>query len=406
MTTIIAAVFPIYFYQVVASELPPGVATRRFALANAAAMLALAIAAPLLGAIADLLPVKKRLLGFFVAVGSVAAAAMFGIHAGDWRAALVLFGIVTFSVSATFIFYDALLPYLANKTEIDRVSTTGYAFGYLGGGVLLACNLAWIKQPDWFGFPTTRDATLPTRFALLSAAIWWVIFSVPLLLRVPEPPLPAVERTKLRTLVVGQLRSFASALKEHPTATRMLLAFLIYNEGIGTIIRLAAIYGAELGISASAMIGSILVVQFTGIPCTIAFGAMAAKIGAKNSIYVGLAAYVVITGLAYYMTSSTHFLVLALLVGLVQGGTQALSRSLFASLMPPERSAEYFSIFAMGEKVAGIAGPALFVAVSSATGSSRHGIASVLCLFVIGWWLLRSVGPASLGDREAENGAR
>ena len=408
VTTIIAAVFPIYFYKVVASELPPGAATRRFAIANAAAMLALAISAPVLGAIADLLPVKKRLLGFFIAIGSIAAAAMFGIHAGDWLPALILFAVVTFSVSATFIFYDALLPHLASKDEMDRVSTTGYALGYLGGGVLLACNLAWIMHPQWLGFTQAEtlspaEVTLPTRLALLSAAAWWVIFSAPLMLRVPEPLLPKVTRGERRALVVVQLKSFVSALKEYPAATRMLFAFLVYNEGIGTIIRLAAIYGAELGISASAMISSILIVQFTGIPCTIAFGMMANKIGAKKSIYIGLAVYLLITALAYYMTSATHFLVLALLVGLVQGGTQALSRSLFATLMPPDRSTEYFSIFAMGEKVAGIAGPALFVAVSSATGSSRYGIASVLCLFAIGWWLLRSVATDSPNSRRQDD---
>jgi UMF1 family MFS transporter len=403
VTTIIAAIFPIYFYNVVGRELPPGIATRRFALANAAAMLTLALAAPILGAIADLLPVKKRLLGFFVAIGSVAAAAMFGIHAGDWRPALALFALVTFSVSATFIFYDALLPHLAEKDEMDRVSTTGYALGYLGGGLLLACNLAWITRPEWFGFAhggvlTEAEATLPTRLALLSAAVWWALFSAPLLLCVREPSLPKVAGHEIGARVAVRLRDFAPMLKEFPGATWMLIAFLVYNEGIGTIIRLAAIYGAELGLSAPAMIGSILIVQFTGIPCTIAFGMLATRIGAKRSIYLGLAVYLAITALAYYMTSATQFLLLALLVGAVQGGTQALSRSLFASLMPPERSAEFFAIFALGEKLAGMAGPALFVAVSSLTGSSRHGIASVLFFFVVGGLLLRKVRPTANGS--------
>lgn len=397
VTTIIAAVFPIYFYEIAGKGLLPGVATRRFALANAAAMLALAALAPALGAIADLLPIKKRLLGFFLAVGSIAAAALFGIHSGDWLAALLLFAVLSFSISATFIFYDALLPHLARPDEMDRVSTTGYALGYLGGGLLLGCNLAWIAHPDWFGLPhgqrlSEAEATLPTRLAFLSAALWWVLFSAPLFLRVREPGLPKAAGTgELWARVARQLRSMAALPRECPAAAWMLAAFLIYNEGIGTIIKLAAIYGAELGLPAPAMIGSILIVQFTGIPCTIAFGALAARIGAKKSIYLGLAVYLMIAALAYSMRSASQFLLLALLVGAVQGGTQALSRSLFASLMPRERSAEFFAIFALGEKIAGMAGPALFVAVSAATGSSRHGIASVIVFFVVGGLLLRNV---------------
>jgi UMF1 family MFS transporter len=354
---------------------------------------------PLASRRADLLPIKKRLLGFFLAVGSAAAASLFGIRAGDWLPALALFAVLSFSLSATFIFYDALLPHLARREEMDRVSTTGYALGYLGGGLLLACNLAWIAHPEWFGLPhgerlTEAQATLPTRLAFLSAALWWVLFSAPLLFKVREPSLPKVVGTgEIWARVARQLKALAAVTRECPAAAWMLAAFLTYNEGIGTIIKLAAIYGAELGFPAPAMIGSILIVQFTGIPCTMAFGALAARIGAKKSIYLGLAVYLMIAALAYFMRSASQFLLLALLVGAVQGGTQALSRSLFAGLMPRERSAEFFAIFALGEKIAGMAGPALFVAVSAATGSSRHGIASVLVFFVVGGLLLRKVKP-------------
>ena len=409
VTTIVAAVFPIYFYEIVGKGLLPGVATRRFALANATAMLALAALAPALGALADLLPVKKRLLGFYLAVGCITAAALFGIEAGDWLPALTLFAVLSFSISATFIFYDALLPHIARPEEMDRVSTTGYALGYLGGGLLLACNLAWIAHPDWFGLPhgeglTEREATLPTRLAFLSAALWWALFSVPLLLKVKEPKAPkALGTGEVWARMAQQLTAKAPLPQEMPAAAWMLAAFLTYNEGIGTIIKLAAIYGAEMGLPAPAMIGSILIVQFTGIPCTMAFGALAGRIGAKRSIYLGLAVYLAITALAYFMRSASHFLLLALLVGAVQGGTQALSRSLFAGLMPRDRSAEFFAIFALGEKIAGMAGPALFVAVSAATGSSRHGIASVLVFFVVGGALLWKVRPpASVTAGEAD----
>lgn len=405
VTTIVVAVFPIYFYQVAGAGLPEGVATQRFAIATVAAMVGLAIMAPVLGAVADMAAVKKKLLGLFLVVGASAAASLFFIHTGDWLAALILFAIVELSVAGTFVFYDSLLPHIARPNEIDRVSTTGYALGYLGGGLLLALNLAWIQFPQWFGLPhggnlTEPQATIPARLAFLSAAVWWVAFSIPLFLKVPEPPVEPVSgpRRPLQE-TWRQLRATAAALREHRQAAWMLVAFLVYNEGIGTIIKLAAIYGAEIGLGAPTLIGSILIVQFVGIPCTIAFGGLAGKIGAKRSIFLGLAVYLVIALLAYAMRSATQFLFLALLVGMVQGGTQALSRSLFASLIPKQRSAEFFALFSMGEKLAGMLGPGLFVLTSAMTGSSRYAIASVIIFFVVGGLLLRRVEPADDVDR-------
>ena len=182
----------------------------------------------------------------------------------------------------------------------------------------------------------------------------------------------------------------------------MLAAFLIYNEGIGMIIKMAAIYGAELGLDQGAMIASILLVQFVGIPCTILFGALAGKFGAKPLIYLGLTVYVGIAALAYVLTSALQFLILAILVGMVQGGTQALSRSLFASLIPKQRSAQSFALFALSEKVAGVLGPGLFTATIMITGSSRPAIASVVLFFVAGGLLLTKVDVAR-GRRDAQD---
>jgi MFS transporter, UMF1 family len=404
MTTIIAAVFPIYFYRVAGAGLSDGVATRRFAVATVAAMVGLAVIAPVLGAVADMAAVKKKLLGLFLGIGTTATASLFFIQTGDSLGALILFAIVEMSIAATFVFYDSLLPHIARANEIDRVSTTGYALGYLGGGLLLAVNLTWIEFPQWFGLPygenlSEAQITLPARLAFLSAAIWWAVFSIPLFCRVPEPPVESVvgPRQPLRQ-TWKQLRTTITALRAHPPAAWMLIAFLTYNEGIGTIIKLAAIYGAELGLDASVLVGSILIVQFVGIPCTIAFGWLAGKIGAKRSIFLGLAIYLAIALLAYAMRSATHFLVLALLVGMVQGGTQALSRSLFARLIPKMRSAEFFALFGLGEKVAGMLGPGLFVIMSAMTGSSRVAIASMIVFFIIGGLLLRRVEvPAEAG---------
>jgi UMF1 family MFS transporter len=402
VTTIIAAVFPIYFSRVAAAGLPEGEATKRFAIATLVAMAALAVLAPILGALADQAPIKKKLLATFLCLGAPAVACLFFVHTGQWVLALVLFVVVELSVAGTFVFYDSLLPHIASPEEVDRVSATGYAMGYLGGGALLALNLAWIQYPQWFGLPHGADmseaeATLPSRLAFLSVAIWWVLFSIPLFRTVPEPQLHSETDRDARSAIArtaSQLRETVSALIEHKQAAKMLLAFLIYNEGIGTIIKMAAIYGAEIGLSPHSMIGSILIVQFVGIPCTMLFGAAAGKIGAKAAIFSGLAVYCGIAMLAYVMRSNTQFLMLALLVGAVQGGTQALSRSLFASLIPKHKSAQFFSLFALSEKVAGVLGPGLFVTVVSQTGSSRHAIASVVLFFLLGGFLLSRVDVA------------
>jgi MFS transporter, UMF1 family len=400
VTTIIAAVFPIYFYNVAGADLPEGVATQRFAIATVIAMVSLAVLAPVLGAVADLAALRKKLLAVFLLIGASATAGMFFIYTGDWLFALILFIIVELSVAATFVFYDSLLPHIARPDEIDRVSTTGYALGYVGGGTLLALNLAWIEFPQWFGLPhgenlTDAQATLPARLAFLSVAVWWLAFSIPLFLKVPEPAAQpnaqtAGQRQPLRR-AFAQLRSTIGALRTYRQAGWMLLAFLVYNEGIGTIIKMAAIYGAEIGLDPSAMIASILIVQFVGIPCTVLFGTLAGWIGAKRSILLGLTVYLGIAFIGYVMQTAAQFLMLALLVGMVQGGTQALSRSLFASLIPKPRSAEFFALFALSEKIAGTLGPGLFALMIALTGSSRYAIVSVIVFFVVGGLLLIQV---------------
>jgi UMF1 family MFS transporter len=410
VTVIIAAVFPIYFYRVAGAGLPAGVGIQRYAVATVIAMAGLALLAPILGAMADLAAIKKKMLAVFIGVGAPATAALFFIHTGDWLLALVLFVIVQLSVASTFVFYDSLLPHIATHEEIDRVSTTGYALGYLGGGLLLTLNLAWIEFPHWFGLPhgtglSDAQATLPTRLAFLSVAVWWIVFSIPLFLRVPEPIIRAahgvVGTSRSLRHILAQLRETLRALRQYKQAGLMLVAFLVYNEGIGTIIKMAAIYGAEIGLDEGAMIGSIILVQFVGIPCTILFGALAGKIGAKPSIILGLTVYLGIAFLGYVLSTATQFLILALLVGMVQGGTQALSRSLFASLIPKERSAEVFALFALSEKLAGVLGPGLFTLTIILTGSSRYAVASVILFFLAGGLLLSQVDVTS-GRRAAQ----
>jgi UMF1 family MFS transporter len=399
-TTIMVAVFPVYFVNIAKVDLPESRATQAIATANTIVAVVLAILSPVLGAVSDYVAAKKRLLGASMLVGAAAVAGMFFVQQGDYRLALVLFVISLIGATASTVFYDALLPHIASEDEIDRVSSAGYAVGYIGGGLLLALNLAWILKPEWFGLPSGpnlsgSEKSLPTRLAFLSVAVWWVVFSIPLFRRVPEPPRTR-EPDEIRggnVLVVPFVRVAETfqALRGYKQAFLMLLAFMIYNDGIQTIQKMAATYGKELGIADSVLIASILIVQFVGFPFAFLFGAIAARIGAKHAIFIGLVVYAGISILGFYMRSAAHFVLLAALVATVQGGTQALSRSLFASLIPPHKSGEFFGFYSVFEKFASIFGPLLFWITIATTGSSRNAILSVIFFFALGAIVLSRV---------------
>jgi MFS transporter, UMF1 family len=388
-TTIIAAVFPIYFHNVAAAGLPPAEATSRFAWATTISIIIVAVVAPLLGAIADYAALKKRLLGIFMGVGVVATAAMYWIQRGDWLFALVLFVIGNVGVAGSIVFYESLLPHLVGESELDRVSSAGYALGYLGGGVLLAINVLMIQKPGLFGIP---DVATATRLSMASVAVWWLVFSLPLFRKVPEPArrVEAGERPQGNAFLTGVHRLFETfrELRRFKQAFLLLSAFLIYNDGIQTIIRMATTYGSEIGIDENAMIVALLITQFIGVPFAFLFGHLADRIGAKVAVIGGLVVYAGITVLGYFMSNATEFMALAILVGMVQGGTQALSRSLFASMIPRYRSSEFFAFFGVFERYAGILGPALFAWVVERSGTSRNAILSVLAFFVIGGAIL------------------
>lgn len=406
VTTVVVAVFPIYFSSVAAADLPPAVATARFAMATAVAMAVVAVLAPFLGNLADVAAMKKKLLAAFLVLGVGATGGMVFVHRGDWMLAAGLFMAGNVGIAGTFIFYDALLPHVARPGEMDRVSSAGYALGYLGGGLLLAVNLAWIQFPASFGM---ADSAAASRWAFLSVALWWALFSLPLFRLVPEPPplLSPCESGNSSAMrgALGRLLTTLRDLRAYPQAFLLLVAFLIYNDGIGTVGRMAAVYGTELGIGQGVLIGAILMVQFLGVPFAFLFGGLASRIGAKRSVLLGLAVYAGVTVLGYYMRTAAHFIALAVLVGMVQGGCQALSRSLFASMIPRHRSAEFFAFFAVFEKIAGILGPAVFAGILALTGSSRNAILAVIAFFIAGGALLSFVNVPE-GQRLARRAER
>jgi UMF1 family MFS transporter len=404
-STVITAVFPPFFSAVAAAGMPAPLATARFAWATTIAVAITAVLGPILGAIADYRGVKKKMLAVFVGVGVIATILMGTIERGEWQYAALLFMIANVAIAASFVFYDSLLPHIAAPEEMDRVSTAGYAMGYTGGGILLVINLLWILKPSAFGLPNSEAGI---KLSFVSVGVWWLVFSIPLFRRVPEPPRAleadeTADENPLRAALV-RLRDTFNELRGYRQAFLMLVAFLLYNDGIQTIIRMAAIYGAEIGIDQTAQIEAFVVVQFVGIPCAFLFGALAGRIGAKTGIFIALAVYTGISVLAYFMTSTWQFFALAFLVGTVQGGSQALSRSLFARMIPKHKSSEYFGFFSVFEKFAGVAGPALFAASVSLFGSSRAAVLSVIVFFVCGGLVLTKVNVAE-GEARARAAA-
>ena len=408
--TIVTAIFPIFFVNHSGAGLPEGVALQRFAWAGALALLVVAPLAPILGAMADYGGFKKRFLAAFLAIGAGATAAMFFLRQGDWLTAVVLFGLVTVGAQGSFVFYESLLPHIARGDEMDRVSTAGYALGYFGSSILLALQILWIRRPDLLGLPSGEN--FPVRLAFVSVAVWWVAFSVPLFLRVKEPAplLEADERPQQNPARVAlqRLRETLRELRKYRNAFLMLVAFLVYNDGIATIIKLSAVYGDDIGLRSEALILAIFIAQLVGIPFAFLFGSLAGRIGVRRSILIGLVVYMGVSVYAYFLRTEAEFLALAVVVGMVQGGTQALSRSLFASLIPRHKSSEFFGFWGVLEKFAGVAGPAFFAIVHGFTGESRQAILAIIAFFVIGALLLTRVDVEAgrAAARQADQGLR
>jgi len=400
-TTIMGVVLPIYYARVAAGHLPGNVATAYWGYTTAIGLALIALVAPVLGAVADYMGRKRRFLACFMSFGALATACLFFVTQGDWLLASLLFILGNIGFSGANIFYDSLLPHIATEDEVDRVSTAGYALGYLGGGVLLAINLVMILQPESLGL---RDTGFATRMAFVSVAIWWAGFTIPLLRDVGEPPrrLEADETLRVNPVRAGfrRLRETLGEIREHRELVMLLLAVFLYMDGVGTIIKMASVYGTEIGIGQNALIGAFLLVQFVGIPFTFAFGALAGRIGARNGIYIALVVYAAISVFAYFMTEAWQFWALALAVSMVQGGVQGLSRSLYSVLVPRAKSSEFFGFFSVFLKFAGIIGPLAVGFVSQVSGSGRNGILA-LVIFFIGGMLLLSRVDIEAGKRAA-----
>jgi UMF1 family MFS transporter len=387
-TTIMAAVLPIYYRAIAEPTLSGNQITSYWAYTNSIALLLIAIISPILGAMADFKGHKKRYLTIFALGGIVATAFMFFLTTGDWFLASSLFILGNIGFAGANVFYDSLLPHIAKKNDIDQISTKGYAMGYVGGGILLAINLAMIM------FAPDHLTALMTRISLASVAVWWLVFTIPLWKRISEPPHKVFKGEMDSNPIKAGFHRLGETFKEirkYGDLFKFLIAFWLYNDGIGTIIKMATTYGDEIGIDSTSLIIVLLIVQFVGIPFSFAFGWLAKRIGAKKSIYISLSVYTLISIGGYFMSNATHFLILGFAVAMVQGGSQALSRSLYGRMVPKAQSAEFFSFFSVSGKFAGLFGPLVFGLVSQLFQNSRLGIISLIIFFIFGGLMLTRV---------------
>lgn len=389
-TTVLAGFFPIFFKQYWHSDVPAVESTFHLAVFNTVAGIVVALLAPILGAIADRAGRKKTFLTVAAIVGIAATAALAGVGSGSWMAAGLLFalGIVAFEVSL--IFYDALLLDVSGPGEVDWVSALGYSLGYLGGGLLFAVNVAMTLKPEFFGL---ADASQAVKVSFVSVAVWWGVFTIPLLADVREK-LRAPTAGAAASAVREGLRQIADTFREIRALRPVLLflaAYIIYIDGVGTVIRMAVDFGLSIGFSSESLIIALLIVQFVGFPAALVFGSLGRRLGPRAGIFIGLGVYMFATIWGSQMTSVKEFYFLAILIGLVQGGVQSLSRSLYARLIPPDKSGEFFGFYNMLGKFAAIIGPTLMGAVSLLAGSTRAGMLSLVLLFLGGGALLTRV---------------
>lgn len=398
-TTVMAGFFPVFFTAYWASGASSEQGTFYLGFANSLGSLIVALLAPFLGAIADWGSYKKRLLAFFALLGSVMTASLYILSAGSWPLAVLFYslGVVGFSGANTF--YDALLPFVASEKKVDFVSSLGYSLGYIGGGLLFLVNVLMYLNPSWFGIASQESAI---KISFVIVGIWWVVFTIPLLLLVKEE-----QREKELTLrqsirkglhvTTETIRSF----RKLKTIALFLAAYWLYIDGVDTIIRMAVNYGSSLNFPSDSLIIALLITQFVAFPAALGYSAFGKRIGVRQALMVAIVAYIIIAILGFFMTKVLHFYLLAICIGLFQGGIQALSRSYYTRLIPKERSAEFFGFFNMLGKFAAIVGPALMGIVTLLTGSSRMGILSLIVLFVGGFLLLRKVDEQK-GQAEAE----
>ncbi|MFA6107622.1 MAG: MFS transporter [Candidatus Latescibacterota bacterium] len=388
-TTVMAAFFPVMFKEYWCAGAAVTESSWRLGVTNALASAVVMVLAPVLGAIGDRSGTRRRLLFAFALLGIAATGSLTLVGRGDWVLAALLFVVGAIGFSCSCVFYDALLVQVAAPDRIDRVSSLGYSLGYLGGGLLFVLNVCMVQWPAAFGLADQGQAL---HLAFLSVAVWWLVFSLPLLRWVPEPAVTgSIQGVAALRAGLVQLGQTLREIRRTRAAFLFLVGYWFYIDGVDTIIRMAMDYGLSIGLDRNDLLAALAITQFVGFPAALLFGVLGERLGARTGIFIGIAVYVGITIWGYSMQTAAEFYVLAVAVGLVQGGVQSLSRSLFARLVPAGRTAEFFGFYNMLGKFAAVLGPLLMSGVGLLTGNPRTSILAVILLFAVGGLLLYRV---------------
>ena len=386
-TTVMAGFFPIFFKSYWASDLSDAESTFAIGSINSLVGLLIAFSAPILGAFADAGDSKRKFLFSFIFLGVIATGYLFFIPESSWKLAVIFYGIGVIGFSGGNIFYDSLLVTISKEKERNRVSALGFSLGYLGGGILFLLNVVMFLYPNWFGLEDQIEAVL---WSFLLVAVWWFIFSLPIYLNVKEPRQNSNNK-KINTIIAdafGNLLNTARSIKKFKSAVIFLLAYFLYMDGVDTIIRMATSYGSDIGLSATSMIQALLLTQFIGFPATLVFGYYADKFGYKYSLSFAIIVYIIVVLFSSQMDTALEFYMVASVIGLVQGGVQAISRSFFSTLIPENKAAEFFGFYNFIGKSSVFLGPFMVSGIALITGSPSYGILSLLILFIPGLILL------------------
>ncbi|MBN2185469.1 MAG: MFS transporter [Candidatus Krumholzibacteriota bacterium] len=394
-TTVMAGFFPLFFNRYWSAGADTTVTTARLGLGNSAAGLLVALLAPVLGAIADRACIKKRFLIFFAYFGAVMTSALYLVSRGEWAAAVIIYILASIGFSGSLVFYDALLKSVAEEKETDMVSSLGYSLGYLGGGVLFAANVWMTLDPERFGIVDPQEAV---KLSFLSAGLWWALFSIPLLINVREK-IPRMKKSA-GGVISGAFRELADTfrrIRKLKFLCLFLVAYWLYIDGVDTVVRMAVDYGLSIGLNYKDLIIALLITQFVGFPSALIFGTVGKRVGAIRCIFFSIGVYLLVSVFAAFIRDKSGFYALAIIIGLVQGGIQALSRAHYSRMIPSGKAAEYFGFYNMVGKFAVVMGP-FFVGIvgllARSAGfsediSSRISISSISILFIAGAVILR-----------------
>lgn len=394
-TTVMAGFFPLFFKTYYSANVDVTVSTAQLGFANSLSSFVVVLLAPLLGAIADAGSIKKRFLFLFAYLGILMSAALALVGEGQWELAVFVYVLGNIGFMGSNTFYDALLSSISTEKNVDFVSGLGFALGYLGGGILFAINVWMLQDPTFFSLENEAAAV---KASFISVALWWALFSLPLFLFVAEKKVPNNEKGTLLLQGYLRLKNTFSKIKQLKGLLLFLVAYWLYIDGVDTIIRMAVDYGMALGFDTKNLILSLLLVQFVGFPATLLFAKLAQKWETKKAIFLAIGIYLFIILFASRMNEVYEFYILALMIALVQGGIQALSRSFYSKMIPQENAAEFFGFYNFLGKFATILGPLLVAIVALFSQNSRIAIASVAIFFIVGGVLLFFVDEKKVKD--------